>query len=225
MRRIVVIVLSSVFFSIIAAGCGGNLKTLNEPPASKNTILIIGQVILQNYFYNTDQTEVIKDGIQVAVIGKIEKNGKNKIVGYWATTDKNGYFYLADLPPGQYNLKGIKSVVARGTLITIINPLKYTGSIFQIQPGEIVIFDGTYLPYKAQNRVIDLLHNVFTIDKTSENTGNVNHRTYLSLKNAKLVTGEMITEPPVPKYFLSKYPANPWKPYLEKVLINEEKSE
>ncbi|NOY78471.1 MAG: hypothetical protein GXO76_11445 [Calditrichaeota bacterium] len=225
MYRKVVLLLSVWLIGIVLAGCGGNLKSLTQPPTSENTVLIIGQVILENNFYNTNQTEVVKNGIQVAVIGQIEKNGKKKIVGYWATTDENGYFYLADVPNGVYNLKGIKGVVSRGTLVTITNPLKYTGSVFQIQPGEIVIFDGRFFPFKPQNRIVDLQHNLFVIDKTSERTGSVNHMAYLSLKNAKLVTGETITEPPVPKYFLEKYPTSPWKPYLEKLLESEARME
>ncbi len=223
MRRFLNVFLGAVLIAALITGCGGSVKTLQEPPTSENTILIVGQVILQNNFYNTNQTEVVKDGIQVAVIGEVEKNGKKKIVGYWATTDPNGYFYLADVPPGNYNLKGIKGVVSRGTLVTITNPLKYTGSVFQIQPGEIVIFDGRVFPFKPQNRVIDLQHNLFVIDKTSERTGNVNHMALLSLKHVKLVTGEVANEPPVPKYFLDNYPNSPWKPYLEKLLESEAK--
>jgi len=225
MYRKFVLVLSIWIAGIVFASCGGSLKTLNELPTSENTVLIVGQVVLENNFYNTNQTEVVKNGIQVAVIGQIEKNGKKKIVGYWTTTDENGYFYLADVPNGTYNLKGIKGVVSRGTLVTITNPLKYTGSVFQIQPGEIVIFDGRFFPFKPQNRIVDLQHNLFVIDKTSERTGSVNHMAYMSLKHAKLVTGETITEPPVPKYFLEKYPTSPWKPYLEKLLESEARME
>lgn len=221
MYRKVVVVLSVLIAGIFLASCGGSLKTLNEPPTSENTVLIVGQVILQNNFYNSNQTEVVKNGIQVAIIGQVEKKGKKKIVGYWATTDPNGYFYLADVPNGTYNLKGIKGVVSRGTLVTIINPLKYTGSVFQIQPGEIVIFDGRFFPFKPQNRIVDLQHNLFVIDKTSERTGSVNQMAYMSLKNRKLITGETVNEPPVPKYFLQKYPTSPWKPYLEKLLESE----
>ncbi len=223
MRRTLTIIFSLVFLAGLLAGCGGSMKTLQEPPTSENTILIVGQVLLENNFYNTNQTEVVKDGIQVAIIGEVNKNGKKKIVGYWATTDPNGYFYLADVPPGKYNIKGIKGVVSRGTLVTITNPLKYSGSVFQIQPGEIVIFDGKIFPFSPQNRVIDLQHNLFIIDKTSERTGNVNHMAMLALKNVKLVTGEVANEDPVPKYFIQKYPNSPWKPYLEKLLESEVK--
>lgn len=225
MYRKVVAVLSVLITGFFLTSCGGSLKTLNEPPTSENTVIIVGQVILQNNFYNSNQTEVVKNGIQVAVIGQIKKNGKKKTVGYWATTDDNGYFYIADVPNGVYNLKGIKGVVSRGTLVTITNPLKYTGSVFQIQPSEIVIFDGRFFPFKPQNRVVDLQHNLFVIDKTSERTGSVNQMAYMTLKNAKLVTGETISEPPVPKYFLKKYPTSPWKPYLEKLLESEARME
>ena len=225
MSRKVAVVLSVLIAGVFLASCGSSLKSLNEPPTSENAVLIVGQVILQNNFYNTNQTEVVKNGIQVAVIGQIEKNGKKKTVGYWATTDDDGYFYLADVPNGVYNLKGIKGVVSRGTLVTITNPLKYTGSVFQIQPGEIVIFDGRFFPFKPQNRIVDLQHNLFIIDKTSERTGSVDHMAYMTLKNAKLVTGETISEPPVPKYFLKKYPTSPWKPYMEKLLESEARME
>jgi len=198
--------------------CGPGLKTISEPPSSEESCLIIGSVILQNNHYLGEETEVIKKGLRVAVIGEVERNGKKKIEGYWTTTDENGYFYLADMPKGRYALKGIRGIVSRGALVTIMNPLRFSGSVYQIQPEEIVIFEGRVFPFEPQNRIVDLQNNIFVIDRTSEQTGSVFHVAQMRFADLKLITGERINRIPAAQYFSKKYPDSPWTPHLRRYL-------
>ena len=90
-----------------------------EEPENLDSMLVVGRVILQDYNF-TERIDVMYSNIEVAVFGRSDEGEK---LGMWATTDKNGYFALANVPSGQYTLKGIRATLSTGTRIIISNPL------------------------------------------------------------------------------------------------------
>ena len=212
-KLLVVASFAALLFSV---SCGGGIKGLKEPTTG-DAFMVIGSVFLENNYFD-DRAEVYMQGIEVAILAREEVGGKTKTKGYWTTTDENGYFMLADVPPGKYTLKGIRLTMSKGTFFTITNTLRYTGSTFVIQNKETVIFDGDYFGTQPKGRIVNLEYNHFAIDRTSEHSGHVNHLALPVIKDLKVVTGETLNLPPVEQYFIDKYPQSAWVPILKKSL-------
>jgi hypothetical protein len=203
----------------VLIACAAGIKGLKEP-TSENSLLVIGSVVFENNYFD-DRAEVYQKGIEVAILARYEEDGKTKTKGYWTTSDENGYFFLSNVPKGQYALKGIRLAMGRGTLLTISNPLRYSGSVYVIQRGEHVIFDGDYFAYEPRGRIVNLEHNYFAIDQTSNRTFHVEHLAQAEVEDQKLVTGKILNLPPVEQYFIEKYPQSSWVPLLEKSMARK----
>lgn len=191
--------------------CAAGMQGFKEP-TSENSILVVGNVIFENKYYN-DQLESIRKNINVAIVGKLEAD--NKAHGYWVTTDENGFFCLADVPRGKYAIQGLKVYLGQGELLTIANPLKRSGSYFQIQRREYVVFQADYIPIESQARIYNLGYNHFWIDSSTRSSAQVEHHTYYKVENLPLVNGTKLTLPDIEQYFLDKYPTSGWVPILK----------
>lgn len=200
---------------LLVIGCGSQVSTLIEP-ANNESFIVVGSIILQNNGY-TPNTEIYLDGIDVMISSKIQTNGKEKIVDHWVVTDKEGYFFLSNVPPGKYALKAIRTTVGTSRLITIANSLRYSGSEFQIQVKTRIPAGSDYFPDNPVGRVMDLRHNFLLIDFSSKSTMRVQHRKAATVPKAKLVDGQIITRPSVPQYYISKFPESQWVSILKQV--------
>jgi len=209
LKRIVALTL------ILFLGCGGRMATLVDPVNNENFI-VVGTVILQNNQF-TSETAVYTDGIDVLVTGKYEENGKEKKKDFWVITDRQGYFFLANVPPGQYALKALRTTVGIDRMLTIANSLRYSTSEFQIQPKERIPAGADYFEEQPVGRVVDLKHNFFMIDYASQSNYRVKHQKASSVPKAKLIDGQEITRPSVPAYFIEKFPTSKWISVLEQV--------
>ena len=203
--RIQVIIL---FFGINLIACSTSVQMLPEPIEKKN--LLIGSIIFDiNGYLDTFLT--VCDNIEVAVIGRYFEDGRLKNFGQWATTDKEGYFYIANVPEGEYAIKGFRVFVMGLGNLKIINELNDPRqNYFELRNEDIINFGGELFDTKSNRRIVNLNHNIFTIDHTEI----IKFRRYERLRDYKLSTGEIIDSPPVPVYFMDKYEGSAWDLYL-----------
>jgi hypothetical protein len=208
MKKCVLLLLfagSAVIFS-----CASGVGSFKEPTAD-DTMLIVGRVILEDNYY-TEEVGVYMGDIEVAVLGK---TSEGKDVALWANSDENGYFAIADAPKGEYALKGIRTLIGRGSLVTITNRLRLSTDVFMISSKPQIIFNGQYIPFEPTGRIQSLQHNIFRLDRMSKSTNQVNYNYSNTLKDLKLSDGKVLTAEPVQAYFVEKYPESAWKSELE----------
>ena len=125
-----------------------------KSPADDESYLIIGSILVQNN-YLSYKAEICRKKIEVAILGKIEENGNVKTTGYWTMTDENGYVFVADVPPGEYTVKGIRLTLSDGNRLVISSPLPMPGNLgFHLQNTEGIVFDGDYFPHEAKGRIM-----------------------------------------------------------------------
>lgn len=208
MRTAAILMLLGLF--ALMAGCAGGLAGFKEP-TSDDTMIVVGRVIIEDNYYS-QETGVYKDGIEVAILGNTEDG---KTVGMWTTTDADGYFAIADVPKGEYVLKGVRTLIGRGSQITITNRLRLSSDQYVVTSRPTIIFNGQYFPYEATGRVVSLQHNIFQLDRMSAQTNQVNYKVKHSLQNVELVNGETLNDGPVEKHFIEKYPDSAWRAALE----------
>jgi hypothetical protein len=196
--------------TFIFLSCAGGLKGFKEP-TSADTMLVVGRVVLEDNYYTEELGTYFAD-IEVAVLGKTE-DGKTQAM--WANTDENGYFALADVPKGEYVLKGIRALIGTGALVTVTNRLRLSTDVYVISARPQVIFNGQYFPYEPVGRIQSLQHNIFRLDRMSKTTNQVNYTVKHSLAEYKLNDGKVVNDGPVEEYYMSKYPDSAWNSALQ----------
>ena len=199
------------FIILLQLACTAGMKGIKEP-TSEDSIMVIGNILFENKYYN-DQLEFIRKDINVAIVGKHEADGKDH--DYWVTTDENGFFCLADVPKGKYAIQGLKVYLGQGELLTIANPLKRSASFYQIQRREYVVFQADYFPIESESRIYNLQYNHFWIDTSTRASAQVEHRTHEKIDNFTFVGGMKLNLPRVEQYFIDKYPESTWVPILK----------
>ena len=95
------IALFSLFWIIQCAGTTDMGRFFEEP--NDDGIIIVGNVIIENInqefsFQNWDL------GAQVVILGKTDDGTTTH---YTVTTDKEGYYFLTNVPAGQYVIKAV----------------------------------------------------------------------------------------------------------------------
>lgn len=201
----------------VVLSCATTYQGLVEP-TSENSVLVVGAVFVVNNYYN-ERFEIYRPSIEVAIMAKVSQDGKEQIKGYWTQTDENGYFALANVPPGQYALKGIRFTLSTGDLLTISNPLRFSGSTYMLQPSSktIILFDGDYFAFEPKGRVVNMLTNRFTIDRATDRTRHVEHEAASEVPEFRSPTGQVLSFPKPPEYFTQKYPLSAWVAALKAV--------
>lgn len=201
----------------VVLSCATTYQGLVEP-TSENSVLVVGAVFVVNNYYN-ERFEIYRPSIEVAIMAKVSQDGKEQIKGYWTQTDENGYFALANVPPGQYALKGIRFTLSTGDLLTISNPLRFSGSTYMLQPSSktIILFDGDYFAFEPKGRVVNMLTNRFTIDRATDRTRHVEHEAASEVPEFRSPTGQVLSFPKPPEYFTQKYPQSAWVAALKAV--------
>lgn len=194
---------------LLWVGCAGVHPKL-EDPKGEQSVLLIGSVIADVFEYH-HITDTFKYATDVAIVGQVEQNGRLKTKLYWTKTDEHGYFYLANLPPGAYGIQGFRvKVIGSEDMITVVNDLQDSTEYFHTVRRPIIKKRATYFPYKPKNRVVDFGHNYFLIDRGQE----VHYKHFYRIKDLRLVTGDLLNEPPVAYYFFNTYPNSGWRNLL-----------
>ena len=213
-----VTILGILISIMLIMSCGSSLKGLIEPE-SDTSVLAIGGIILENLGYN-ERFEVYIDEIEVALLGKVIDNGKEKTLGLWTKTDESGYFCFSNLQPGKYALKGIRFILTSGELLTISNTLDFTGSNFLLQRPEnnLIIFDGTHFAHELDGRIINLGINYFAIDRQSPFNRRVRHEEKDEFLDFTSHNGVSMQFQRPEKHYIEKYPTSAWVPLLQERL-------
>ncbi|MBN2413821.1 hypothetical protein JXQ31_19260 [candidate division KSB1 bacterium] len=209
MRNAIILLLIAA--SVLSLSCASTLGGFKEP-TKENTMLVVGHILLEDDYY-TDEINTYTKNIEVAVIGK---TSAGKELGLWTKTDENGYFAVADVPMGEYALKGIRTIIGRSNAITVTNRLRLSTDPYRVESSEKPItFNAQYYPLEPVGRIQSLQHNLFKLDQMSGQTSQANTNMVFTIKDYKTVTGEVMNAGPVEDYFMEKYPDSAWKPFLE----------
>lgn len=203
------IFIMSFCFYLIYFSCSSSLRVLDEPV--ENKCIIIGSAILDINGYQENFLN-IKENIEIAVIGRVLENGREKVLGLWAETDENGYFSISNAPPGEYAIKGLRThIIGIGDLNIANELIDPQRNYFELNDRSVIPFTGNLFDCVSNNRVINLEHNIFTVHAE----GLVEFERFERLRQQKLSNGEAINRPPVPYYFLNQYQGGSWIKYLE----------
>ncbi len=180
-----------------------------EEPSSDDSLLLVGRIIVEDNQF-TGRYDVIKSGIEVAVLGRPENS---EITGLWTTTDENGYFAIANAPKGDYALKGIRLTLSNGRRITLSNPLLKDVNYFRFNSGENILMQGDYFAFKPIGRVLSFQHNLFRLNPKAS-MFSLEYDIQPRLDHYKLVDGSVVNDGPVEEYLLKKYPDTQWRDAL-----------
>jgi len=209
MKNAIILLLIAV--SVLSFSCASTLGVFKEP-TTEDTMLVIGHIVLEDDYFS-DELNTYTKNIEVAVVGK---TNAGKELGLWTKTDENGYFAIADVPKGEYALKGIRTIIGRSSAVTITNRLRLSTDPYRVETAEKPItFNAQYYPLEPVGRIQSLQHNLFKLDQMSGQTSQANTNMLFTIKEYKTVTGEIINVGPVEDYFIEKYPDTAWKPFLE----------
>ncbi|MDZ7334891.1 MAG: carboxypeptidase-like regulatory domain-containing protein [candidate division KSB1 bacterium] len=202
------------FLFILLAGmstffnCGSSSQLIPEPIQNGN--LIIGSLIFEIDGYQ-DQVAVIRRNIEVAIIGQVMVDGKMKSFSQWTTTDDDGYFYIPNVPTGQFAIKGFRThLIGLGDLIIARELIDPRRNYFEIKRADVLAMTGQLFDVSPRNQIVNFDHNIVTLYRN----GIVDHLQRHWLENVKLVTGELLNSPSVARYFLEKFPTSAWANFL-----------
>jgi len=165
----------------------------------------VGAVLVENDGVE-DVYEAKTAKITVVIVGKAIVNGKEEARGYRLKTDRNGYFALANVPPGSYVVKGIEVDIGYSTRLLLTS--RWEGNTQIYYPTEVFIDNNVRVwPKAANQKIINLGIRYFRIDQSKRVFDQVFsslNNTPLALKNATYTM-----EDPA-KYFQKKFPDWGW---------------
>ena len=175
-------------------------------PKTDRSFLVIGALTVDLLQYR-NITETYRGGIDVIIAGRLKKGGRYIYKNFWTKTDDRGYFFLANVPPGEYALRGFRiQVLGPAFHLLVFSRLRSEKDPYEVvQNARIPVLAG-YFPFPARGRIVNLRHNYFILDHGIKAIA----RNYFKLENLKLVTGRTITEPDVLTYFKQTFPGSGW---------------
>jgi|Deesub1362B_J571_1020462.scaffolds.fasta_scaffold16397_2 hypothetical protein len=185
--------------------CAGPVQQFREPQDASR-YLVVGSLVVDLLEYR-GITDTYRGGIEVSIAGRHVENGQVVHKNYWTMTDDRGYFFLANVPPGDYALRGFRLKVVGGDFfLNVVNPLRTEKDPYRVvKLGPLP--DGAFVfPFPAQKNIVNLRHNYFILDRGKE----VHHRVYFRLENFKTISGRILNEPDVISYFRSLHPSSLW---------------
>ena len=90
-----------------------------------------------------DNFATIRENIEIAIIGSVIQDGEIKTLGFWATTDEDGYFGVTNVPQGDYAIKGFRTrLIGLGDIIIeneLIDPQR---NYFELKNYGTISFSG-----------------------------------------------------------------------------------
>jgi len=204
MKRI--LILSLLIFLISFSTYCSFLSSGLKEPENDNTIVVVGSIAVDLFEYR-DITKTFRSGVKVIIAGRYRVNGTFVHKNYWVETDARGYFYLDNVPNGDYALRGFRfQTVGPSYFLTVTNPLQNENDKFEVSRTVKMPDGANVFNCPVQNRVVNLWHNYFIIDRGQD----VHPKVYFQYDNFRLVTGKTLLEPSVVSYFAEKYPQSSW---------------
>jgi hypothetical protein len=200
--------LAIVILLILMLNCSTSQQMLPEPLEQKN--LLIGSLIFDIDGYK-DNFTTVRHNIEVAIIGRVVKNGGIQNFSQWTTTDENGCFFIANIPDGAYAIKGFQThLIGLGNLIIeneLIDPQR---NYFELKNSDVIAMTGELFDVRSDQRIINFRHNIITLHRS----GIIENEKYDRLQDLKLSTGEILNLPSLPIYFMEKFEGTGWESYL-----------
>lgn len=202
------LILITLFVSTFIISCSSSVQMLPEPLENKN--LLIGSLMFDIDGYE-DNFTTIRQNIEVAIIGRFVKDGNIQNFGQWTTTDENGYFFIANVPDGEFAIKGFRTHLIGLDNLTIENELiDPQRNYFELKDIDVISMTGNLFDLRSNQRIINFRHNIITLHRI----GIIDNERYDRVQDLKLSTGEILNNPPVPIYFLEKFEGSGWESYL-----------
>lgn len=193
---------------IFQVRCGGVGTAVLTGPVGDN-ILVIGGVLVENLTLDSyGRYETVESGIDVVIVGKSEKNGKEEIKGYQIVTDKSGYFCLENVPEGEYVIKGIRVMLEDQSTVRITNDWYERRSIYYklVRPEQIIDFNVTYFPKQVvEENILNLGIWYFGLEP-----GSIAHSIIPEIENQKIGTEKVHNRPSPLDHYKSIFPESAW---------------
>ena len=139
---------------MIGMNCASSTQvTKNWQEPAGETVLIIGNILVENInqgygFGNWGLP------IYIVIMGKDESGMIHK---YQTTSDEKGYFFIANLPIGQYHLKEMTLPVSGSRPIRIVNDWDSPGSKFyqMSHPERSIEYTANWFPQRPPDKIIN----------------------------------------------------------------------
>lgn len=204
------LLIMAITLTVSLLNCGSSVQMLPDP--IENQSLLIGCLIFDiDGFRDTFAT--IRQNIEVVILGRIIQDGEVKTISYWATTDENGCFFIANVLDGEYAIKGFRThLIGLGNLVIenqLIDPQR---NYFELKNIEVISTTGELFDVRSDRRIVNFHHNIITLHRN----GIVESKRYERLRELKLSTGETLDRPPISSYFLEKFPGSGWEGALNR---------
>ena len=181
-------------------------QSLSIIALNDDKIIVIGSIAIDLFEYR-NMTKTYRSGVDVIIAGRYVENGSVVHKNYWIETDDRGYFYLENIPNGDYALRGFRfQTVGPSFFLTVTNPLQNENDNYTVSRAAKLSETAHIFNFPVQNRIVNLRHNYFILDRGQE----VHPRVYFRLDNLRLATGKNLLEPDVLTYFKEQYPQSKW---------------
>lgn len=180
------------------------MKVEMELPETGRSI-VVGAILVENDGID-DLYQAKTSNVTAVVVGRYMQDGKEVSEGYRLKTDKNGYFFIPNVPPGAYVLKGIEVDVGFTNRMMISSRWEGNSQIY-IPADYMIDYAVRVWPDEEKERVIDMGIRYFKLDKA----GRIYNDQFVSLQDVVLgLKGIHHTMARPKKYFEDLYPESKW---------------
>ncbi len=206
MNRKLALAISILFIFLL--NCSSSEQMMPEPIEQRN--LLIGSIIFDIDGYR-DNFTTIRHNIEVAIIGKVVKGDEIQNFSQWTVTDEQGYFFIANIPAGEYAIKGFRThLIDLGNMVIeneLIDPQR---NYFELKNSDVIAMTGELFDVRSNHQIVNFRHNIITLHRN----GIIENERYDRLQDFKLSTGEILNAPSVSIYFIEKFEGTGWESYL-----------
>jgi hypothetical protein len=198
------LIFTLVLSAVLINACGQSKNfVMQEPQADRS--LLIGAVLVENAGLE-DVYEAKKANITVIIVGKSDQQGNETSQGYRVKTNEDGYFLIANVPPGSYVVKGFEVDLGYETHLLIGSYWDENIQVFR--PEQLMInYTVQVWPPPSDDRIINMDIRYFRIDAAHR----VAYDTFKRIESAAISIPEIkhtILNPL--DYFKMKYPNSSW---------------
>lgn len=180
-------------------GCAAGKKiSLEEPVAGKS--LLVGAVLVENLGLE-DVYEAKTGKITVVLVGKWLENGREKSEGFRVRTDENGYFFLPNVNPGSWVIKGVELDV--GFTMHLLITSRWEGNTRIFEPAGTMIDNIVRVwPTAEEGKVMDIGIQYIRL----EFSGQIHDQQFSRLNQTRLGLKDKTYTMAAPgQYFASRY--------------------
>jgi hypothetical protein len=193
----------SLIFSFLIS-CGSQKVILMEEPTGEGKLLV-GAVLLENDGID-DVNESRTANITVIIVGQFLEKGEQVTKGYRIKSDKNGYFFIPNVPSGSFIIKGLEGDIGYANHVLISSRWEGNRQVF-VQESGMIDFTVRVWPPASQDKIIDLKINYFKIDRT----GRIYSDVFNQLKEKELgLKGKQYTMVGPKEYYKNLNPNSMW---------------